>query len=46
MSPAPTISAVWALRSEYTRRAKLTVAEAIDTAFSPIRVSDRTRLAA
>ena len=38
--------AVWALKSEYTRRAKLTMAEAMDTAFSPMRVSDRTRLAA
>jgi len=46
ISPAPTMSAVWALKSEYTRRARLTVAEAIDTAFSPMRVSDRTRLAA
>jgi hypothetical protein len=46
MSPAPTMSAVWALKSEYTRRAKLTVAEASDTAFSPMRVSDRTRFAA
>ncbi len=46
ISPAPTISAVWALKSEYTRRARLTVAEASETALAPIRVSERTRLAA
>ena len=46
ISPAPIMSAVWALKSEYTRRARLTVAEASDTAFAPMRVSERTRLAA
>ena len=46
MSPAPISKAVCALKSEYTRRASFTVAEASDTALAPILVSERTRLAA
>ena len=46
ISPAPIMSAVWALKSAYIRRARLTVADARETAFAPICVSERTRFAA
>ena len=46
ISPAPIISAEWALKSANMRLARLTVADASDTALAPIWVSERTRLAA
>ncbi len=45
MSPAPINRMVWALKFEYMRRVSLTVADASETAFAPIWVSERTRLA-
>ena len=46
ISPAPIMSAVFSERSAYMRRVRLTAADARETAFAPIWVSERTRLAA